>query len=141
MYAATLATGGLIAFVWIVMLMRDVNQLERRSAFPSTQLAIASCLGLSAFLFLIFALPSPATVVPGMSATRLSLIITLGVVLSLYQFVSIVLVSRHVNVALGARFRAIDVVASVLLTLCMLLSLPMTQRRLNNVIERKGASG
>jgi hypothetical protein len=50
MYAGYLVSGGLFGFLWLILLMRDVNELERSSVFSLRFLSSILLFGLLAFL-------------------------------------------------------------------------------------------
>jgi hypothetical protein len=141
MYAVLLVTGGQFTWVWLVMLMRDINDMERRSVFPATSLAIASFIGLLIYFSLIFFPPMPGTLPQGMSSTRLALMFILGVGLLLFQIVLLVQIHRHIKIALESTFNVMDAIFTAALTLLMFLSFVHVQKSLNVVIEGRASPG
>jgi hypothetical protein len=139
MYAVVLATGGQFAWVWLFMLMRDINYMERRTVFPTTSLAVASFIGLLIYFSLIFVPPMPGTLPQGTSSTRLALMFILGVGLLVFQIVLLVQIHRHIKIALDSPFNGMDAILTVGLTLLMLLSYVLIQKRLNVLIERRSS--
>jgi hypothetical protein len=141
MYAAVWLSGGYFSLVWLVLMMRDVNQMERRSAFPVSAIAVVFLLGLSIFFFLAFGFSTPGAGPQATSTVRILLIGILGLPLSLAPFVVLIFVSRYVEKALGCEFRAINAIVLVALSFLMFLSLPVVQRRMNVLAERAKQGG
>jgi hypothetical protein len=54
MYLAVRDSGGIFAFVWLVILMRDINQIEGRRICTVEQLVVVMLFGLAAHVFLTF---------------------------------------------------------------------------------------
>ena len=140
MYLAVLASGGLFAFVWLVILMRDINEIEGRRVFPVEQLAVVLLLGLAAHVVLtfdfVFGLLTvrPPTAVP---TIRLAVMFALAFTLVLLECSLIVLTTRHVTRALGAQYHVRDAVITIVLNI-WLLSFVIAQRRFNALIESRG---
>jgi hypothetical protein len=100
MYLAVLASGGLFAIVWLVILMRDINEIEGRRVFPVAQLAVMLLFGLAAYVFLTIDLVFDLLTVhspPGLPTIRLAVMFTLAFALVLLEFTLIVLTTRHVT--------------------------------------------
>jgi hypothetical protein len=137
MYGVLLISGGLFAFIWLVMLMRDINSVERRAVFPTSPLAATLFIGLLCYFYLIFGPPAFGTQPGGISTTRLAATVILGVGLNLLYITLLILICRHVKVALGSRFGAIDGIVVVVLTILIGLSLVLVQSQLNILVERR----
>jgi hypothetical protein len=139
MYLAVLVSGGLFAFVWLVILMRDINQIEGRRVFPVEQLAVVMLLGLATHVFLTFDLVFVWATVrppPDVPTIQLVVIFTLAFALVLLEYTLIVLTTRHVTRALGAQYHVRDAVITIVLNI-WLLSLVIVQTRLNALIESR----
>jgi len=140
MYLAVLASSGLFAFVWLVILMRDINQIEGRRVFPVEQLAVVMVFGLAALVFLTFDLFFVlATVRPPPDVPTILLVVTftLAFALVLLEYSLIVLATRHVTRALGAQYHVRDAVITIVLNIWF-LSFVTVQRRLNALIGSRG---
>ena len=140
MYLAALASSGLFAFVWLVMLMRDINQIEGRRVFPVEQLVVVMLFGLAAHVFLTFDLVFVLVTVrppPDVPTIRLIVMFTLAFALVLLECTLIVLTTRHVTRALGAQYHVRDAVITIVLNI-WLLSFVIVQRRMNALIESRG---
>lgn len=137
LYTALFFSGGFFAWVWIVMLMRDINRCERRSVFPVKSLTFAFAIGLTLhFLFLFFptVFPTISLAAPGVWGLILFILpATLVALMSVF----LVLVYRHAKISLGAEFGGGDVFAVAGLTLLMMLSFVMVQQRVNLFVELK----
>ena|ERR1700687_1237055 len=141
MYALIVLTGGLFALAWLVMLMRDINQVERRSVFPATFLGFALFVWLLIYFSLIFVQPTLGTFPPGASSIRLALIFILGAGLLLFQIVLLIQIHRHIKIALGSTFSVAGAIVTIGLTLLMFLSFVLVQKRLNVLIGRRSSTG
>jgi len=140
MYLAVLASSGLFAFVWLVILMRDINQIEGRRVFPVEQLAVVMVFGLAVLVFLTFDLFFVlATVRPPPDVPTILLVVTftLAFALVLLEYSLIVLATRHVTRALGAQYHVRDAVITIVLNIWF-LSFVTVQRRLNALIGSRG---
>jgi hypothetical protein len=138
-YLAVLASGGLFALVWLVILMRDINQIEGRRVFPVEQLAVVMLFGLAAHVFLTFDLVFGLLTVrppPDVPTIRLAVMFTLAFALILMEYILIVLTTRHVTLALGAQYHVRDAVITIVLNIWW-LSFVIVQRRLNALIETR----
>lgn len=136
MYVGVLASAGLFAFVWLILLMRDVNQLERRTAFPAKSLTVFLSLGLPAYYLAVFFLPFPVAEPSTTRQVCLALIFVFAIALILLMFISLVRLSLHVTRALGYTSHAMHATLIVVLTLLSLISFVILQRRINILIER-----
>ena len=136
MYVLVLVTGGLFGFVWLALMMRDVDVVTGRrggwSVLPLTLLG-----GLAAHLILLALIIS----FPPASATREALIvpdILLAAILLLLLFGGAVIIDNKIRLALGLRSSIREALLVVLLTFAMFVSLVFLQRRLNDLSERAG---
>lgn len=134
LYAVTLASAGYFAFAWLVMLMRDINRIERRIVFPTNVIAWGIGLSVAGYLCIIFALltldPPPEWLI------RLGLFaMILFVALCVVSILLLVFVARCIARASGVKFRYRDALIIIVLSLLWFLSFPIVQRRLNELIE------
>jgi len=136
MYLAVLATGGLFSFVWILLLMRDLNLLEQKTIFPVKLYVQMMVPGLIVYFFGVLLL---------MSSYRwgllLPLTMTLGIALELFLFVSLARVSMHVTKALGYGHHAAHALVVILLMFVCFVSSIVLQRRMNALIALRAHRG
>jgi hypothetical protein len=140
MYAVVVLTGGLFTFAWLIMLMRDIKHVERRTLFPARSLGFALFVGLLIYFSLIFVPPMPGTLPQATSSTRLALMLILGAGLLLFQITLLIQIHRHINLALESTFSVVDAIVTISLTLLMFLSFVLVQKRLNVLIERRSST-
>jgi len=126
LYILTLLSGGLFMYVWLHLLMTQVNELEQRAVFPARAISAAMAIGLTAYLGNIAMILTPHGYFAPLTG--------LGSPLGLAPFVLIVLVDRHVRQASGQALSFSTAVATFLLTLDYLISYPLVQQRLNDLI-------
>jgi hypothetical protein len=67
------------------------------------------------------------------------LMFILGVGLLVFQIVLLVQIHRHIKIALDSPFNGMDAILTIGLTLLMLLSYVLVQKRLNVLIERRSS--
>lgn len=137
LYTALFFSGGFFAWVWIVMLMHDINRYEQRPVFPVKSLAFAFAIGLAlhfAFLFVPSAFPTAILAVSGVWVPVLFILPSALVAL---MIALLVLVCRHAKTSIGVGFGVRDVFAIIGLTLLMMLSFVMVQQRVNVLVEKK----
>jgi len=140
MYLTVLASGGLFAFVWLVILTRDINEIEGRRVFPVEQLAVVFLFGLAAHVFLTFDLVFGLLTVrspQGVPTIRLVVMVTLAFALVLLEYTLIVLTTRHVTRVVGAQYHVRDAVITIVLNI-WLLSFVIVQRRLSAFTKSRG---
>ena len=133
MYGGVLASGGLLAFAW---LMRDVNQIERRPVFPEKSVTAILLFGIPAYLLAVFLLSSGAG---GPSPARqilLVLVIASAIAVNLMLIYFLARLSLHITRALGYTHHAMHASMIVLLTFLAALSFVVLQRRSNLMVER-----
>jgi hypothetical protein len=136
-YMATIVSGGLFLFVWLILLMRDVNQIERRTTFPTRAVTAILLVGVPAYLLLVFSLPSGA---PLRHWWIVLLLGVMGLAFNLILFVYLVRVSLYATRALGYTFHRTHATAMVLLTFTAMLSFVILQYRMNTLVERSSSS-
>jgi hypothetical protein len=139
LYAAVFASGGIFAWVWVFLLMQDVNRLKRRNVFNTALYFYVFCFGVALYFALIFWPPLPGTVPPGLSPLRLGLILSVGLALLVFPAVVIVQVNNGITTPLSAKSRSLNAIVIVLLTFLMFISLITVQLRLNELIRTRTA--
>jgi hypothetical protein len=141
LYAALLASGGLVAFAWIVLLMGDINQLEGKSVFAVKRFAIifaiGAGIGILAFIF------TAITLAPGSTSKQIAtgLVFALVFALNLLLLVCLARVSLHAARSLGYRYPAMFSAAMVALFFVAAVSFPILQRQLNVLSGRRRERG
>src|SRR5262249_30358589 len=121
----------------LILLMRDVNQIEQRSVFPVRVISGIFLLGIPAYLLALllwmwWAVEAPSWVV--------FMVVSLAIVFESILFVFIVRVSLYVSRALGRSFPRMEATGIVVLTVLAGLSFIVLQRRMNILVERSSSS-
>jgi hypothetical protein len=135
MYVLTLATGGLFAFVWLVLIMRDADRAVGRtedSAVP-TIILIGGLIAHLALFFLIISVP--------IAAAMRHYFILLDVAVAVLLFASLVIyvaiANKRISLALDRATTGIGTFAIIALTFAMMTSLIALQRKLNFLAARR----
>jgi len=136
MYVILVISNGLFGFVWIVLLMRDINRLERRPIFPVKALGIFFALGLLLHFSMLFA-PEVFPVGPRSFSSRFAILVTLGTTLLAVLASMLVLVYRRARLDLGMAFHAVDILVVVGLTLLLMMSFVLVQKCVNTLVTRQ----
>jgi hypothetical protein len=134
LYIGLLVSGGLFVFVWIILLMRDVNQFEERIAFPVKPITMAFISAL-----LIYFISIVSLVIAEHSTARqilLVFIIAIGMTINLLLIVLIARLALHISTALGHAYPVMFALMSVVLTFLAGLSLVVLQYQMNTLINR-----
>jgi hypothetical protein len=134
-YLAVWVTGGLFIFVWLYLLLRDINRLSRKRLLNAPAL-VGSALGLVLFnqAFLVYG--SIAFVQTNGSSWffRIGFTVALAALLELIAIVT--LAYRHAVLANRGRVPSGSLVGITLLSFLWFASLPLTQAELNRAIRR-----
>lgn len=131
LYAITIASAGYFSFIWLVMLMFDINRTEGRIIFPKT-IAAGLILGVIVYLGLIFVIlffDFPTETFLFLAKTALVLACSLVVISNILM----VVISKRIAERSGKKFRIHDALSIVLLTIFGFFSLPIVQTRLNKL--------
>lgn len=137
LYAALVCTSGLFAYIWLILLVRDVNHIKGRSEIPSGPFIAALCAGFLAYLTILFYPRTLALTFSVPQQVLTTLLFVLALFLYLVLVATLVVVYRHTKIVLGVKFGARDVLAVIGLTVLMFVSLIMVQQNMNAAIERK----
>ncbi len=132
-YLAFAASGGLFGFAWLILLMRDVNQIERRNVFPVRVISGIFLFGFPACLLVVFYWMWWRVVPPSWALFSIA---SMAIALDLILFVFIVRVSLYASRALGRSCPRMDAAGIVVLTILAGLSFIVLQRRMNILVER-----
>ena len=100
MYVGLLVSAGFFMFAWVILLMRDVNQLERRAVFPVKSLTAIFLFGIPAYFLAVIFLPDTVGEPSTPRQVWAALIFIFGVALYLLLIIFLVRVSLHVTRAL-----------------------------------------
>lgn len=137
LYAAVFATGGLFAWVWLIKLMSDINEMAGRQIFATRLYGVVFALLAIGYFALFAMIPHSDPEIPGLSYDP-SLLIGLAIVLTLSPPFFLVLISRHIDFAAG-RSRALGADFKVFfLALFMCIGFPMVQQNMNDLIAARG---
>ena len=125
-YAAVWLTSGIFALAWVVMMMRDINELRGRKVYPTKAISLAVVLALVANVSLVFVgeLPKPTMLI--------AIHLAVAVSLMLFLMIGPILVSRQIDKLLPDRPSTVVLVAT---SFCWFLSLALVQRRLNTAVR------
>ena len=132
MFALTFLSGGVLVFVWLVLLMRDINELEGQRIFRTDLVAAVIIIAQAAvLLFFIYEIrmqgfPGGPPVYPFLVA----IVVVIGL-FALYLG-SVVAVARRIAWARGRQFGLVDAFITMILTI-YLLSFPILQSRINRL--------
>ena len=138
MYAGLLLTSGLLGFLWLVLMMRDVNAIAGRWLFPTARIAVVFAIMLTAYLGLLVLLFSQPFDGP-IARWNLRAIFALAIVLLSSIFASLVCLARKIAAIQDAEFGLANIIKIVVLTIPFFLSFPVLQRRINAVSRRSAA--
>lgn len=137
LYSILLLSGGFLSFVWAAMLMHDVNRFERRLVYPLKALAIFLALLLLLYFGLLLSAETFAAIGFKSFPARFVGLFALGTILLGVLVAILVLVYRHANLGLGKIFTVLDIVSLVGLTLLVMLSFVIVQRRANDFLATR----
>jgi len=136
-YLAFAVSGGLFCFVWLILLMRDVNQIERRKVLPVRMISRIFLFGIPAYFLVIFYWMWLRQRPPSWAFVSIA---SMGIALDLILLVFIVRVSLYVSRALGRSSACMDAAGIVVLTILAGLSFIVLQRRMNILVERSSSA-
>jgi hypothetical protein len=135
MYGLVIVSGGLFAFPWVLLILRDINRYERKPIFRVRFLAFLFLLALALYFLFIF---GPLIFQKPEWRINVAALVVLGVGLNLLLFSLLAKASVYVDEALGASFKFTRAAILIVLTFVAALSLVVLQRRLNLLIARMG---
>jgi hypothetical protein len=119
------------------MMMRDIEDLEGRPVFSRKAYAQIMIGGLACYWGLLIVAPPTASLSPSGLATPFAIFLILGLGLTLVWMRQLVLVDRHIKVALGSKVGVADAFGVLLLAVLAGLAFPIVQQRLNALIARR----
>jgi hypothetical protein len=114
-------------------MMRDINQLEQKPILPVNSAALWLTVGVSFYLLLFTILmfsDQPST-------PLFTLFTWCSLTVYLLSGMYLVQIRRYIARALGLEFRVWGIVKTVLLLMLWYLAFPLTQQRLNKLVELK----
>ncbi len=131
LYAILLFSSGFFAFAWIVLLMIDINRIERRPVFPIGVLVAFLSLGILAY-FALLLMPEAFYAVGFRSFfSYFVALFALGTALVASLVTMLVLVDRRTKLTIGDKFSAMDASIVVGLTFLLMSSFVLVQRHVN----------
>jgi hypothetical protein len=130
-YVLLLFTNGLFAFIWIFLLMRDVNRLAGRRVFPAGGLLIVLAAGFLIYLAVLIFPRTLATELALPQGYSFAAVFSLAVSFLVFLMTVLILIYRRSKLALGQPFGAIDVLKTIGLSVVMFLSFIMVQQQVN----------
>ena len=137
MYIGLLLTSGILGCAWIVLMMRDINQMEGKTVFPARCVAIIFSVGIPIYFGSIILIANVLTPGSTYKQNAVLLLVTLGLALNLMLFVWLARVSRYTARSLGYRYPRLFAVAMVALVFAAAISFPLVQRALNALLKRR----
>jgi hypothetical protein len=139
MYAATVVSSGFFAIVWLILLMRDINELEHKPIYPIRPIAAILAVGVSGVLLSALLLGMSMAIGPISSArlTWIGLTFAVAFAMVVLQYTLLVNVCTRVDRMLGRTDRALRALSIVVLTLLANLGYIVLQLRMNKVLERR----
>jgi hypothetical protein len=134
-YLAIWATGGLFIFVWLYLLLGDINRLSKKRVFNATAL-VGSLLGLLVFnqAFLVYG--SIAFTETDSSSWYFRIAITVGLAGFLGLIAIIALAYRFAVLANRGRVPVGSFAGIIFLSFLWFASLPLIQSEVNHAIRR-----
>ena len=140
MYALTFLSGGLFPFVWLVLLMRDINELEGKRIFRTGPIAALYTVALAVHLLLTFGFSQTWATPPGTPTYKL--VLATGVAFGLLAMLigSVVVVARRIAFASGRKFGFVGALTTFILTVPFFVSFPILQSRLNRLRDSPAKS-
>jgi hypothetical protein len=123
-----------------MLLMRDINSIEKKTVFATRCFGIASALALAIYLLLCFALSRELGDFSILHEAWVIATFGLGFGLVVVAIASVVVVCRHAALLSGAKLSTADVLLLVALSIPFFLSFVMAQRRVNALIDVTTAS-
>jgi hypothetical protein len=141
LYTAFCLTGGLFAFVWIVLWMSDINRIERRKIFPVTTIATALSIGCIVYVTALFSLGTLTSIASSLGALRLPILIVLAIVLTASLFGFPILILRKAKRGMGETSGARDALAVIGLTVLSGVSFILVQQRMNALFRHRAVRG
>ena len=136
-YVGLILSGGVFGFVWVFLMMRDVNRLERRPVVPLKRLATALGIGLLLYSVLLVAPEAMVAIFSSGRTTPIVAAIVLATTLVVLLIIMLTIVDRYAQVGLGRRYGAIDALAIIGLVFANGVAFIAVQQRLNSLIEKR----
>jgi hypothetical protein len=136
-YLASLASSGVAFFVWLYLIMRDVNYAEGRSIFSAKQYKATISIGGALLVLLLTSVFYTSGNTSGARQIFIVATFFVGLSLNLYLFVMIARVSAYVSRSLGYVAPAAQALLIVLLMFCGGVSLIVLQARTNTLIDSR----
>jgi hypothetical protein len=133
MYSAILVSSLFFVIPWALMLARDINALERRSVFNLRVLGWTMVPGFVVVASVPLWLPvsaGPASTIRGLGMTARFL---LAVAVVAEDVILAALIYRHAARATGSRS---SMLVAIALSICWFVSLVVSQRRLNTLVDK-----
>lgn len=134
-YALVFLTGGLFAYIWILLLARDINRMSERSIFNLKALSALVGLLLIVIAVCVAILLSHLITAPAQQNDTMSLIANIGTVASILLYVTTLVLAAAIYRSLlskkGEKFTMSALVKIIFLTFVMYISLPYLQTLLN----------
>ena len=131
MYLLVLVTGGAFAFIWLVLMMRDIRRgLRGRSAWPIFSIFLLGGLAVHIIL-LVMIIGSPF----GSAIHRMLILPDVFVTLMLVslEIAFVVAINNRINIAIGSAPSAWTTISMIFLTFLAFISLVVLQWRLNQL--------
>lgn len=137
LYLLVLASGGQFVWIWLLMLMSDVNRSERAPIFPTKTVAVCFAIGIALHFALLFGPGVGGDTLSAVYGSWLPALFVLPAVLVVSLVTFLVLIARKAKMATGDGFRAWDAVLIVALTVLAALSFVVVQRKVNRLIRTR----
>jgi hypothetical protein len=136
LYPLFFFTGGHFGWIWILLLMSDINMIEMRRVFPIRMVAlgVATYYVLLIALFILFFLSGASLSTHAMSIYGF---FAVAIGHSMFWIISAIVIDRHIYRLRSSTYGFLDGVVTVLFTLLWGVSFIRAQVRINKLIARE----
>lgn len=140
-YAVLLLSGGFFSFVWLVMMMRDINRLEQRTVFAIRSTVVSLSVLLLLYFGLLFFRRTLDDIGFGSFFSRFVIAFIIAITILVILVIILACVYKHAKIALGMSFNSLDVLVILVLSFLMMLSFVLVQKRMNILIRQASIPG
>jgi ATP/ADP translocase len=139
LYLLVLASGGQFVWIWLLMLMSDVNRSERAPIFPTKTVAVCFVIGIVLHFALLFGPGVGGRTISTVYGHWLPALLVLPIILVVSLLTFLVVIARHASMAIGDSFRTCDAILIVTLTILGAVSFIVVQRQVNRLIRTRAS--
>ncbi|WP_131836441.1 hypothetical protein [Ancylobacter aquaticus] len=130
-------TGGLYAWVYIILIFNDINKMSERNVFPVRIVSTLFILLGASYISLIFVPPGLRGYAASPPSMGFYAILSISLILVISLFISIVVANSHIRRMSGGTSGWIDGIVIIVLMAFWMASIPLVQHRLNRLLKKR----